>query len=73
MLHVMPSTIVLFLSRNRSKRICVTIRPPDKTDKALWGLCFYCGKKKRNEKRLLDVFYCIIKPKILVFFYFEKV
>lgn len=45
MLYVMPSTIVLFLSRNRSKRICVTIRPPDKTDKALWGLCFYCGKK----------------------------
>ena len=50
MLYVMPSTIVLFLSRNRSKRICVTIRPPDKTDKALWGLCFYCGKKNEMKK-----------------------
>lgn len=51
MLYVMPSTIVLFLSRNRSKIICVTIRPPDKTDKALWGLCFYYGKKKTEMKK----------------------
>lgn len=37
------------------------------------GVVLLLWKKNRNEKRLFHVFYCIIKPKILVFFYFEKV